>query len=107
MNQTVYSIFYLKNRKNDKITIDEIKNFDTIFELETFAKETKNQDYLNIIRFVNSYGDNIFEINKKIKEYLVPNKDEADIIFTTAHKAKGMEYNQVIMTDDFITKKIS
>lgn len=105
MNQTVYSIFYLKNRKNDKITIDEIKNFDTIFELETFAKETKNQDYLNIIRFVNSYGDNIFEINKKIKEYLVPNKDEADIIFTTAHKAKGMEYNQVIMTDDFITKK--
>ncbi|PRM98598.1 UvrD-helicase domain-containing protein [Aliarcobacter cryaerophilus] len=105
MNQTVYSIFYLKNRKNEKITVDEIKNFDTIFELETFAKETKNQDYLNIIRFVNNYGDNIFEINKKIKEYLVSNKDEADIIFTTTHKAKGMEYNQVIMTDDFITKK--
>src|SRR5574344_1960494 len=105
MNQTLYSIFYLINTKNHKITIDEIKNFDTIFELETFAKETKNQDYLNIIRFVNSYGDNIFEINKKIKEYLVSNKDEADIIFTTAHKAKGMEYNQVIMTDDFITKK--
>ncbi len=41
MNQTVYSIFYLKNRKNDKITIDEIKNFDTIFELETFAKRLK------------------------------------------------------------------
>ena len=105
MNQTVYSIFYLKNRKNDRITIDEIKNFDTIFELETFAKETKNQDYLNIIRFINSYGDNIFEINKKIKEQLVSDKNEADIIFTTSHKAKGMEYNQVVMVDDFITKK--
>ena len=48
---------------------------------------------------------NVTNYNKKIKEYLVSNKDEADIIFTTTHKAKGMEYNQVIMTDDFITKK--
>ena len=32
-------------------------------------------------------------------------KEEANIIFTTTHKAKGMEYNQVIMTDDFISKK--
>ena len=42
MNQTVYSIFYLKQKKNDKITIDEIKDFETINELETFAKDTKN-----------------------------------------------------------------
>lgn len=105
MNQTVYSIFYLKQKKNDKITIDEIKDFDTIFELETFAKDTKNQDYLNIIKFINAYGDNIFEINKKIKSLLVNDKEDAQIIFTTTHKAKGMEYDQVIMTDDFINKK--
>ena len=105
MNQTVYSIFYLKNRKNEKITVDELKNFGSIYELETFAKETKNQEYLNIIKFINTYGDNIFEINKKIKDLVTTIKEEADIIFTTTHKAKGMEYNQVIMTDDFITKK--
>jgi superfamily I DNA/RNA helicase len=105
MNQTVYSIFYLKQGKNEKITVDEIKNFETISELETFAKDTKNQDYLNIIKFINSYGDNIFEINKKIKECLVSSKEEADIIFTTTHKAKGLEYEQVLMAQDFISKK--
>lgn len=105
MNQTVYSIFYLKQKKNDKITIDEIKDFDTINELEQFAKDTKNQDYLNIIKFINTYGDNIFEINKKIKEFLVTDKKDADIIFTTTHKSKGLEYDQVIMADDFISKK--
>lgn len=105
MNQTVYSIFYLKQKKNDKITIDEIKDFETIGELEQFAKDTKNQDYLNIIKFINTYGDNIFEINKKIKEYLVNDKSQADIIFTTTHKSKGLEYDQVIMADDFISKK--
>ncbi|MDD3009155.1 MAG: AAA family ATPase [Arcobacter sp.] len=105
MNQTVYSIFYLKQKKNDKITIDEIKDFETINELETFAKDTKNQDYLNIIKFINTYGDNIFEINKKIKEHLVSDKKDADIIFTTTHKSKGLEYEQVMMADDFISKK--
>jgi superfamily I DNA/RNA helicase len=105
MNQTVYSIFYLKQKKNDKITIDEIKDFDTINELEQFAKDTKNQDYLNIIKFINTYGDNIFDINKKIKEHLVSDKKDADIIFTTTHKSKGLEYEQVIMADDFISKK--
>ena len=105
MNQTVYSIFYLKQKKNDKITIDEIKDFETIGELEQFAKDTKHQDYLNIIKFINTYGDNIFDINKKIKEHLVSDKSQADIIFTTTHKSKGLEYDQVLMADDFISKK--
>ncbi|MGA1933745.1 UvrD-helicase domain-containing protein [Arcobacter sp. YIC-464] len=105
MNQTVYSIFYLKEKKNDKVTLDEIKDFESIYELEQFAKDTKNQDYLNIIKFINTYGDNIFDINKKIKDRLTTNKEEANIIFTTTHKSKGLEYDQVLMTNDFITKK--
>lgn len=105
MNQTVYSIFYIKQKKNEKITLDELKDFESISELEQFAKDTKNQDYLNIIKFINTYGDNIFEINKKIKEKLVSKKEEADIIFTTTHKSKGLEYDQVVMTSDFISKK--
>lgn len=105
MNQTVYSIFYLKQGKNDKITQNDIKNFGTYYDLEQFAKDTKNQDYLNIIKFIDTYGDNIFEINKKIKQRLIENKNKADIIFTTTHKAKGLEYEQVFMCDDFITKK--
>ena len=105
MNPMVYSIFYLKQKKNDKITLPEIKEFETIGELEEFAKDTKNQDYLNIIKFINTYGDNIFEINKKIKNRLVLDKNKADIIFTTTHKSKGLEYEQIILADDFITKK--
>lgn len=106
MNQTVYSIFYLKEKKHEKISLDEIKEFTSIEELEEYSKDTKNQDYLNVIKFIKTYGDNIFEINKQIKEYLTTNKEEADIIFTTTHKSKGMEYEQVLMCeDDFISNK--
>lgn len=105
MNQTVYSIFYLKEKKFDKITLAEIKEFESIQELEQFAKDTKNQDFLNVIKFINTYGSSIFEINKAIKEKITTKKEEADIIFTTTHKSKGLEYNQVVMANDFITKK--
>ncbi len=105
MNQTVYSIFYLKEKKFDKITLAEIKEFESIHELEQFSKDTKNQDFLNVIKFINAYGDNIFEINKKIKEKLTTKKEDADIIFTTTHKSKGLEYEQVLMANDFVTKK--
>ncbi|RXJ96472.1 DNA helicase [Malaciobacter molluscorum] len=106
MNQTVYSIFYLKQKKYDKITVDEIKEFISIEDLEEYAKDTKNQEYINIIKFINTYNDNIFDINKQIKENLTMNKNNADIIFTTAHKSKGMQYSQVVMCDDdFISNK--
>ena len=105
MNSTVYSIYYLKEKKHEKISIDEIKEFNSIKELENHSVDVKNQDYLNIIKFVNEYGNNIFEINKKIKEKIVTNKEQADIVFTTTHKAKGLEYDQVILADDFITQK--
>lgn len=106
MNQTVYSIYYLKQKKYEKISIDELKEFSSIEELEEYAKDTKNQDYLNVIRFINTYNDSIFEINKNIKSNLTQDKSKADIIFTTAHKSKGMQYSQVIMCeDDFISKK--
>ena len=36
---------------------------------------------------------------------MVTDKKDADIIFTTTHKSKGLEYDQVIMADDFISKK--
>ena len=105
MNSTVYSIYYLSQKKHEKISIDEIKEFNSLKELENYSIDVKNQDYLNIIKFVNEYGNNIFEINNKIKEKIVSNKEESNIIFTTTHKAKGLEYDQVILANDFITQK--
>ena len=42
---------------------------------------------------------------KKLKSKITTRKDEADIIFTTTHKSKGLEYDQVLMANDFVSKK--
>ena len=34
-----------------------------------------------------------------------PANASADIIFTTAHKSKGLEYEQIVLASDFISKK--
>lgn len=31
-----------------------------------------------------------------------PELTAADVILTTAHKAKGLEFNQVVLTDDYV-----
>ena len=43
---------------------------------------------------------------KKIKnaQVEIDEKDRADMIFSTIHKAKGMEYDQVTLTADFLTE---
>lgn len=105
MNQLVWSIFYLKENKKDKITNEEIKKFKDFNSLCDFSKKIKKQDYLNTIKIIKKFGKNIFNINKEIKKKITNNKKEADIIFTTTHKAKGLEYNQVILCEDFIMKK--
>jgi len=39
----------------------------------------------------------------KLKESALPleKKDQAEVIFTTTHKSKGLEYDRVIVIDDF------
>ncbi|KAJ7370011.1 F-box DNA helicase 1 [Desmophyllum pertusum] len=39
---------------------------------------------------------------EKIKSKAISNLQQADIIFTTAHKAKGLEFDTVRVTDDFL-----
>ena len=54
------------------------------------VKETKNQDYLNVIKFINAYGDNIFEINKKSKQNLLKKKELLILFLLQPIKAKGL-----------------
>jgi ATP-dependent exoDNAse (exonuclease V) beta subunit len=46
--------------------------------------------------------DKLPSIYTNMKNFAATNKNSADLIITTAHKAKGTEYSQVKLLDDFI-----
>jgi len=106
MNQRVASVYYLSIGQAARIHDALIKRFTSLDELERFANETQNQRLLTIIELVETYGGDLFDFDKEIKSRL-EEKQNADIVFTTTHKAKGQEYQHVkMLADDFITQNV-
>ncbi len=102
MNKTIFSILMLHEKKN--VEHELIKQFDSMDSLKKYTTDTKNQPLKNMITLVERYDTKLFDFNTKIKTLLTEDREKADIIYTTAHKAKGEEYNQVIMSqNDFAT----
>jgi len=103
MSSRVRSVFYLYKENYNKIDDKFIRKFNNFKALIDFAKASQNRNLLNICELVLKYKEDLFDISRQIKQRLVP-KEEAGIIFTTTHKAKGQEYPNVQMVKgDFIT----
>ena len=104
MNARVASLLYLKEEKRDKISDPMIKKFKAFEDVRRFANDTQNHGLSTMIDLVSRYGGKLFDFDQKIKTRLV-DKAQAELIFTTTHKAKGQEYDIVEMVqDDFKTR---
>ncbi len=104
MNAKVASLLYLKEEKRQKINDPLIKKFKSFEDVKRYASDTQNHGLTTMIDLVSRYGNKLFDFDQKIKSRLV-DKENAELIFTTTHKAKGQEYDIVEMVkDDFATR---
>jgi len=60
-----------------------------------------------MVEIVKEYGNEIPGLLKVIKDKHVPNeeKEKAEMIFSTVHRCKGMEYDSVQLVNDFLTEE--
>ena len=68
--------------------------------LRDHAYETEDRELIRQTRVVESHGPRIGERIAQLKQGAV-SPDRADVIVSTAHKAKGLQFEQVILDDDF------
>jgi len=94
----VYNLF--SNNKN-LISDKFIKSFSSFESFERFSKEEENNENNFLIKIVKKYNQNIIKFVKLINERTVSNIEQATIILSTAHKAKGLEFEQVQLSNDF------
>jgi ATP-dependent exoDNAse (exonuclease V) beta subunit len=77
----------------------------SIAELEHYITQTEDAQLGMMLEVVKEYENEIPNLLKKLKDMHVPNaeKQKAEIIFSTVHRCKGMEYDEVELVADFIT----
>jgi len=76
-------------------------------DLEEYIEKTEDVQLGMMVDIVKEYGNKIPQLLKTIKNKHLPNeeKHKAKIIFSTVHRCKGMEYDEVELVNDFITEK--
>lgn len=84
-----------------KIKDSYIKTFEDFQDYQNMANYTNDKEMLYFIKVVTKYAGALSNLISGIKSNTVKNKEDADIILTTAHKSKGLEFQQVILANDF------
>jgi F-box protein 18 (helicase) len=104
---SLYDVLNLHNNKHDFIRDNLIRGMKDMKELEDYIEKTEDVQLGMMVEIVKEYENDIPNILKKIKDKHIDSddKEKADIIFSTVHRCKGMEYDSVQLVDDFITEK--
>ena len=104
---SLYDVLNLKNNKHQYIKDKLIGAMKDMQELEEYIEKTDDKQLAMMLEIVKEYGNDIPDIIKKIKEKHVDNdeKEKAEMIFSTVHRCKGMEYDSVQIVNDFINEK--
>ncbi len=104
---SLYDILSLYNQSHEKIRDPIIKSMRNLEELEEYVEQTEDKQLSMMIELVRQYGNTIPGMIKAIKEKHVEYNDKAkaEIVFSTVHRCKGMEYDAVLLADDFVTEE--
>ncbi|HEX8356951.1 MAG TPA: UvrD-helicase domain-containing protein [Segetibacter sp.] len=104
---SLYDVLNLYNRRTALIKDKLIKAMKDLNELEEYIEKTEDVQLSMMVDIVKEYGNRIPGIIKSIKDKHVGDdeKDKAEIIFTTVHRCKGMEYDEIQLVNDFVNEE--
>jgi superfamily I DNA/RNA helicase len=104
---SLYDVLNLYNKNHYLIKDKLIKAMNNMSELKEYIEKTEDAQLSMMTDIVEEYGDEIPAIIKSIKDKHVGDgeKEKAEIIFSTVHRSKGMEYDVVQIVNDFITEE--
>lgn len=103
-----YNFFKIKdienlyNGRNDLIKDTYISSFKSFEGFYKEIKEIKDTELINLSRIVDKYKGKTQDIYKKIKSLEVLEIKNSDVVLSSVHKSKGLEFDQVWLSNDFL-----
>lgn len=103
---SIYDVLNLYNGKLHLIRDEMIKGMKHIDELKEYAEKSEETEIQMLVDIVEEYGNELPSLIKSLKDKHVSDeqRDEADVIFSTVHRCKGLEYDEVTLEKDFINE---
>lgn len=94
------SAFALYKSRLDLVKDPTLRAFPSWQSLEEYVSTTNDGELTMLYRLVDREREGIPRIIHALRTQLV-SESEAQVVLTTAHKAKGREFDQVVLCDDF------
>lgn len=95
--------YYLHEDNHQYIRDPFLKKFDSYEVMKEYAKSVDDFELLSLCKVIDNYeGVDIPSMLDRIREKTVNDPSKADVILTTTHKAKGLEFDHVKLADDFV-----
>ncbi|MFM2361012.1 MAG: hypothetical protein RLY16_3005, partial [Bacteroidota bacterium] len=101
---SLYDVLNLYNGKHALVRDPLIQSMKNLKALEDFIEKTGDNTLQMLIEVVRKYGNELPDLLRKLKERHVTDelKHQAAIVFTTVHRAKGLEYDTIQLAGDFM-----
>ena len=104
ISSLIRSTFYLWCKRPEWVKDNRIDTFTDWNELTTFARESDDQELLFSVNLILKHGEKTLNRLNLVQQESKHGEEKADIVFITAHKAKGREWDNVVIGDDFNLK---
>jgi hypothetical protein len=101
---SLYDVLNLYNSKPAMVKDKLIATMSTMKDLEEYIEKTEDGSLGMIVEVVKEFGNRLPGLINELKNHHTANKEDADMIFSTVHRCKGMEYDEVTLLKDFITE---
>lgn len=104
---SLYDVLNLYLQQKSRIKDRLIRSMSDMKDLEQYIEKTGDPQLGMMVEIVEQYGDRIPGILAKIKALHVENekREEAEMIFSTVHRCKGLEYDEIELVSDFIKEE--
>ena len=103
--ESLLDLHYFKRGQSERVKNFFIKSFTDFDELKEYVDQSTISPLKPKLALVDKYGDDIPSVYDSLKKEQAKSESSADLILSTTHKAKGLEYKDVTLADDFISLK--
>ena len=98
----ILDVYYLKSNQKEKIKRRKLLvEYKSYSDYEIVAKSIGDYEMLRTVSIIEEHGKSLPSKFRTLKENAAHDEADADIVISTAHRSKGLEWDTVVIEDDF------